>query len=51
MLEIGFAKPTLPRSGALVLLVGEGDKPSGLWSQADAATNGDACASSPYRAT
>ena len=40
MLEIGFAKPTLPRSGALVLLVGEGDKPAGLWAQADAATNG-----------
>ncbi len=31
MLEIGFAKPTLPRSGALVLLVGEGEKPGGLW--------------------
>ncbi len=40
MLEIGFAKPTLPRSGALVLLVGEGDKPAGLWAQADSATNG-----------
>ena len=40
MLEIGFAKPTLPRSGALVLLVGEGDKPGGLWAEADAATNG-----------
>jgi leucyl aminopeptidase len=40
MLEIGFAKPVLPRSGALVLLVGEGDKPGGLWAQADAATNG-----------
>src|SRR5580658_1596339 len=40
MLEIGFAKPTLPRSGALVLLVGEGDKPSGLWAEADTATNG-----------
>jgi len=40
MLEIGFAKPTLPRSGALILLVGEGDKPAGLWAEADAATNG-----------
>ncbi len=40
MLEIGFAKPTLPRSGALVLLVGEGEKPAGLWAAADAATNG-----------
>jgi len=40
MLEIGFAKPTLPRSGALILLMGEGDKPSGLWAEADSATNG-----------
>jgi leucyl aminopeptidase len=40
MLEIAFAKPALPRSGALILLVGEGDKPSGLWAEADAATNG-----------
>ena len=40
MLEIGFAKPTLPRSGALILLVGEGDKPAGLWAAADAATSG-----------
>jgi len=40
MLEIGFAKPTLPRSGALILLVGEGDKPAGLWAEADAATHG-----------
>ena len=40
MLEIGFARPTLPRSGALVLLVGEGDKPRGLWAEADAATKG-----------
>jgi len=40
MLEIGFAKSTLPRSGALILLVGEGDKPAGLWAEADAATNG-----------
>jgi len=40
MLEIGFAKPTLPRSGALILLVGEGEKPAGLRAEADAATNG-----------
>jgi leucyl aminopeptidase len=40
MLEIGFARPTLPRSGALILLVGEGDKPRGLWAEADAATKG-----------
>jgi leucyl aminopeptidase len=40
MLEIGYAKPVLPRSGALVLLVGEGEKPGGLWAQAEAATGG-----------
>jgi len=40
MLDIAFAKPALPKSGALVVLVGEGDKPSGLWQQADEATGG-----------
>ena len=40
MLDIAFAKPALPKSGALVLLVGEGEKPSGLWQQADEATGG-----------
>ncbi len=40
MLDIAFAKPTLPKSGALVVLIGEGDKPSGLWQQADEATGG-----------
>ena len=40
MLEIGFAKPALPTSGALVLLMAEGEKPGGLWQQADAATGG-----------
>ena len=29
MLDIAFAKPALPKSGALVLLMGEGEKPSG----------------------
>ena len=28
MLDIAFARPALPKSGALVLLVGEGEKPS-----------------------
>ena len=40
MLDIAFAKPSLPQSGALVLLIAEGDKPSGLWKQADEATGG-----------
>ena len=40
MLDIGFARPALPKSGALVLLVHEGEKPSGIWQQADEATGG-----------
>jgi leucyl aminopeptidase len=40
MLEIGFAKPVLPTSGAIVLLIAEDEKPGRLWQQADAATGG-----------
>jgi len=40
MLEIAFAKPALPKSGGFVLLVGEGEKPSGMWQQIDAACGG-----------
>lgn len=40
MLDIAFARPALPKSGALVLLAHEGEKPSGLWQQADEATGG-----------
>jgi leucyl aminopeptidase len=40
MLEIGFAKPVLPISGAVVLLIAEEQKPGRLWQQADAATGG-----------
>jgi len=40
MLDIAFAKPALPQSGALVLLIGEGEQPSGLWQQADEGTGG-----------
>ncbi len=40
MLEIGFAKPVLPTSGAVVLLIAEEERPGGLWQQADAATGG-----------
>jgi leucyl aminopeptidase len=40
MLDIAFAKPALPKSGALVLLIHEGEKPSGLWEQLDKTTGG-----------
>src|SRR5471030_2378294 len=40
MLDIAFAKPALPKSGALVLLIHEGEKPSGLWAQLDETTGG-----------
>jgi leucyl aminopeptidase len=40
MLDVAFAKPALPKSGALVLLIGEGEMPSGLWQQVDEATGG-----------
>ena len=40
MLDITFAKPVLPKSGALVLLIGEGEMPSGVWQQADEVTGG-----------
>jgi leucyl aminopeptidase len=40
MLDVVFAKPALPKSGALVLLIGEGEMPSGMWQQADEATGG-----------
>jgi leucyl aminopeptidase len=40
MLDIAFARPALPKSGALVLLMGEGEQPSGVWQQADEATDG-----------
>jgi leucyl aminopeptidase len=40
MLEISFAKPALPKSGALVLLIAEGETPAGRLQEADAATGG-----------
>ncbi|HEY5301038.1 MAG TPA: leucyl aminopeptidase [Acetobacteraceae bacterium] len=40
MLDVNFAAPALPSSGALVLLIGEDARPSGLWAQADEATDG-----------
>jgi leucyl aminopeptidase len=40
MLEISFAAPALPPTGALALLVTEGAEPSGLWRAADEATGG-----------
>jgi leucyl aminopeptidase len=40
MLDISFAKPALPKSGALVLPIAEGEARSELFRQADAATGG-----------
>ncbi len=40
MLDVAFAKPALPKSGGLALLIAEGAKPAGLWKAADEATNG-----------
>jgi leucyl aminopeptidase len=40
MLDIAFVKPTLPRHGALVLLVAEGEPLGGLARDADGATDG-----------
>jgi leucyl aminopeptidase len=40
MLDIAFAKPALPKSGALVLLIHEGETPSALWAQLDETTGG-----------
>ncbi|MBX5471807.1 MAG: leucyl aminopeptidase [Acetobacteraceae bacterium] len=40
MLEIEFIEPRLPTRGALILLVGEGEKPSGVWQAAEEATAG-----------
>ncbi|MGH7190011.1 MAG: leucyl aminopeptidase [Acetobacteraceae bacterium] len=40
MLEITFARPQLPRSGGLGLLIGEGESTSGIWQAADEASDG-----------
>ena len=40
MLDVTFAKPALPKSGALALMVYEGEQPSGLWEQLDGSTGG-----------
>jgi leucyl aminopeptidase len=40
MLDVAFAKLGLPKSGALALLIGEGEMPSGVWQQLDEATSG-----------
>ena len=40
MPDIAFARPALPKSGAVALLICEGEKSSGVWQQADEATNG-----------
>ncbi len=40
MPDIAFVKPVLPRGGALVLPLAEGEPPAGLAAEADAATGG-----------
>src|SRR5215468_5543699 len=40
MLNITFAKPAVPKSGGLALLVCEGEMPSGVWQQVDDVTGG-----------
>lgn len=40
MPDVAFTRPALPDAGALALLIGEGEAPSGLWAEADAATGG-----------
>jgi leucyl aminopeptidase len=40
MLDIAFAKPALPKAGALVILATEGAEPIGTWKLADEATGG-----------
>jgi leucyl aminopeptidase len=40
MLDIAFAKAAVPKAGALALLVGKDEAPSGLWQKLDEATGG-----------
>jgi leucyl aminopeptidase len=40
MLDVTFAKPALPKAGALALLIGEGERVNGLWREADELTSG-----------
>ena len=40
MLEIAFAAAAVPTSGALALLIGEGEAPAGVWQAAEQATGG-----------
>ncbi len=40
MLDISFARPALPKSGALVLLAAEGEEPDAIQAAADSATGG-----------
>jgi len=40
MLEFTFAKATPPKSGAIALLVAEGEAPSGLWAKLEEASGG-----------
>ena len=40
MLDISFKNAELPANGALVLLIGEGETPTGLWRHAEEASSG-----------
>jgi hypothetical protein len=40
MLEITFHAAKLPKSGALAVLIGEGDAPAGLWQEIDTGGGG-----------
>ncbi|HKM61008.1 MAG TPA: M17 family peptidase N-terminal domain-containing protein, partial [Acidisphaera sp.] len=40
MLDVVFARPALPRAGALAILAARDAEPAGLWRDADAATSG-----------
>ncbi len=40
MLEVTFVKAALPRSGAVALLITEGEAPSGLWTKLDEVSDG-----------
>ncbi len=40
MLDVAFSKSALPKTGILALLIGEGEKPEGLWAEAEKASGG-----------
>ncbi|MBV9654229.1 MAG: leucyl aminopeptidase [Acetobacteraceae bacterium] len=40
MMQVAFSPPSLPQSGAIAVLIGEGSEPSGLVAELDGATGG-----------